>query len=455
MHFDTKKFQSSKRHIKEKRVALVVSSGKKEHLLGVNLINDGKAETVTKAAAEIIEKYELNEKIIGLSFDTENVNTGETGGVCVLLEAQLNRKLVQLPCRHHVSEIICGDVFNTVFKRKTSGPDEVLFKDFCKAWDDIKYNSYSPCNDPLLEENEEIKRWKDETIRFIYERLQNDECLPRDDYLEFLELTLLFLGAIPPNGVRFRVPGACSHARYMGQAIYVLKIYLFREYFVLSEQEEAACLQFCLFITLIYVKYWTLSTKTVDAPINDLNLIKQLGKYATISMDISVIATNALHRHLSYLGEELAVFALFSDEVPNETKNKMRNVLQTVTPVQNVIRRSANSISYHLEANENLSTKNLEDFMAGASHNVFNILDLDTSFLAEDAALWTVNKSYIRAKEAIKKLNVVNDIAERAIGLAGTFNLCITKDETDRQLLYQKVHTNRKALPNCNKRNFM
>ena len=35
----------------------------------------------------------------------------------------------------------------------------------------------------------------------------------RDDYQELLELTMIFLGGIPKNGILFRIPRAVSHAR--------------------------------------------------------------------------------------------------------------------------------------------------------------------------------------------------------------------------------------------------
>ena len=45
---------------------------------------------------------------------------------------------------------------------------------------------------------------------------------PRDDYKEFLELALLFLGVVPPRGVRFLAPGAYHHARWMSKALYAI-----------------------------------------------------------------------------------------------------------------------------------------------------------------------------------------------------------------------------------------
>ena len=49
----------------------------------------------------------------------------------------------------------------------------------------------------------------------------------RADYEYLLELILIFLGQIPPKGVKFRPPIALSSARFMGRIIYCLSIYMF------------------------------------------------------------------------------------------------------------------------------------------------------------------------------------------------------------------------------------
>ena len=43
---------------------------------------------------------------------------------------------------------------------------------------------------------------------------------------------MIFLGRIPPRGVRFRVPVAFHHARWLSKLLYVVKIYLFQHQFV-------------------------------------------------------------------------------------------------------------------------------------------------------------------------------------------------------------------------------
>ena len=66
---------------------------------------------------------------------------------------------------------------------------------------------------------------KDDISLFIFAQLQNNQ--PRDGYREILELALVFLGRVPPRGIRFMAPGPMHHARRMNKVIYSLKVWLF------------------------------------------------------------------------------------------------------------------------------------------------------------------------------------------------------------------------------------
>lgn len=49
-----------------------------------------------------------------------------------------------------------------------------------------------------------------DTIRLFVEKTL-EQVQTRDDYKEFLELTLIFIGINPSRGVRFRKPEAVHH----------------------------------------------------------------------------------------------------------------------------------------------------------------------------------------------------------------------------------------------------
>ena len=65
---------------------------------------------------------------------------------------------------------------------------------------------------------------------------------PRGDYLELLNLCIVFLGESTTTSefnVKFMTPGATDNARWMGKAIYCLKIYLFQgKYFITAKEKK-------------------------------------------------------------------------------------------------------------------------------------------------------------------------------------------------------------------------
>jgi hypothetical protein len=53
--------------------------------------------------------------------------------------------------------------------------------------------------------------------------------------------------------------------------------------------------------------------------------------------------------------------------------------------------------------------------------------------------LWNENDQYIKGKELVNNLNVVNDIAERGVKLIEDYSKLITKSEDMKQYLLQVV----------------
>ena len=68
-------------------------------------------------------------------------------------------------------------------------------------------------------------------------------------------------------------------ARWMSKAIYCLKIWMFRQQFCLTEQEETLIRKVCLFVVVVYAKFWFLAALPSSAPNNDLLLLKALERY--------------------------------------------------------------------------------------------------------------------------------------------------------------------------------
>jgi len=66
----------------------------------------------------------------------------------------------------------------------------------------------------------------DEVISFCEDQITNIQS--REDYKEFIELSIIILGGVPPRGIQFRLPDALHRVRWTAIAIYAMKIWMFK-----------------------------------------------------------------------------------------------------------------------------------------------------------------------------------------------------------------------------------
>jgi len=197
-----------------------------EQLLGVPGLTSGTGSEVSSAVYKILLEWSLEDKIQAMVVDTTASNMGRLNGACILLEQKLERQLLLLACRHHMYEIVLAGVFSESKLSVKSGPDIPIFKKFQKNWPNIvKSNYFTFETDQAV--YEKLKDVATEVLLFAEKKIREE--LPRNDYKEFLELIIIFLGETPPNGTNFRQPGAYHLARWMAKAIYCLKIFMFRQ----------------------------------------------------------------------------------------------------------------------------------------------------------------------------------------------------------------------------------
>ena len=70
---------------------------------------------------------------------------------------------------------------------------------------------------------------------------------------------------------------------------------------------------------------------------------------------------------------------------------------------------------------------------------MFNLLKFDTSFLKTKPKLWFKNPVYLKIREIIKCVPVVNDASERALGLLTEFHDKLTLEPSS-QTKYSENH---------------
>lgn len=188
---------------------------------------------------------------------------------------------LMMACRHHIYEIVLRAVFDSKFSA-SSAPEVSIFERFTKAWNNIDQSSYRS----VLEDDNIRSKITDEECDQIkhFCRQKLDESHSRNDYKEFLELVLVFLGE---DAVGFRQPGPTSHSRGMAKGTYNLKIFIFRYQFHLTPRELDGIRDTCIFLLRIYIRAWFGCTNAIAAPNQDLNFVNDSAAFAKIDLPVS------------------------------------------------------------------------------------------------------------------------------------------------------------------------
>lgn len=357
LHWDGKLLPEITGNDKVDRLPIVVSQENTEQLLAVPKLSSGTGYEISSAVFEQINNWQLKDKVQAICFDTTSTNTGQTNGAAVLLEKLLKRSLLYLPCRHHIYELILKYVFlQKILKSSTVGPDIPLLNRFKQSWHTMDQSFFNfGVTDSTIQKHITPLHAK-EITNFCLEQLTKD--IHRDDYKEFLELVVLFLGHSLPDGNKFKRPGASHHARWMSKAIYALKIFMFRDQFELLQEEKDGLRDVCLFLVLIYVRAWFGSNQSIEAANNDIQLIKTSIAYKKIDRVTSEIILDKIGNHLWYLGSEVIGMSFFDSRVPDREKRKMVIALniQKEQCKRFVIQRK--------NIEQSFTSKNLSDFVS-------------------------------------------------------------------------------------------
>ena len=161
-------------------------------------------------------------KIIAVVFDTTALNSGLNNGVVVQLQKELKHEVLQLACRHHILELVCGAPCTLVYG-DTESPDEAKYKQFAEVWSSLDKTNYAV----FSTKSRSLLKTKDLVLNFLEDWMLNGESL-REDYLEIVQVSFLFLGGIIPKDITFTLkdPGASHHARWMAVCIYTITMAL-------------------------------------------------------------------------------------------------------------------------------------------------------------------------------------------------------------------------------------
>lgn len=122
---------------------------------------------------------------------------------------------------------------------------------------------------------------------------------------------------------------------------------------------------------------------------------------------------------------------------------KMAAALKKPAKTEYLFRRTNLNIEGDLDISTLISSNTMKFFRIMGCN--------DVGFLSEHPSTWETNPSYTKMSKIVKHLTVVNDPAERAIGLIKNFNNKLTKDSVQQNHLLQVVENYNKKHPNANK----
>jgi hypothetical protein len=413
-------------------------------------VTDGKAEPTATTIMEVINEWNLQDRIAALCFDTTATNSGSKGGVCLRLQQILGRDLLHLACRHHILELLLGAVFSALVPEVSRSPDITIFQQFKEFWPSVVTTDYRTAEDAIRR-----KPWATDVLNFCQDQLHLNH--PRDDYRELLELVVIFLGGVPHGrqSIVFRKPGAVHRARWMARAIYGLKMWIFLSQFSqhrlqrpsTSRVARSGVLEklsdFCIFLAKHYVRAWFSARSAVSAPRHDIAIFKALEEEDNAI--IRKAGTKTLARHLWYLSEVNVGMALFDEELSLQEKESFVANMKAVDGSEDPSPRlSALPDGMNDMTVASFATKNTKRF--------FELLDIDTSFFDEDPANWKDSPSYQAGLKRVEGLVVTNDAAERGVALVQEFTRSgRTKAEDQLQFLLQVVEAHRQEFPHRTK----
>lgn len=435
------------------RIAVGVTGLDLEKILGIVKIPSGTGLAQAKATFQLLTIWEVVGDIVGMCFDTTASNTGSRNGACVLLEQLMKRHLLYFACRHHMHEIIIGEIYS-VLLGSSRGPNISLFERFQQCWPTLNHANFAPLDDARLAEPL-LQQLRAEVGPFLQCLLSADSSyIPREDYREMIELCLLVLGFPLPDDTKqyhFRLPGAYHMARWMAKVIYCMKIYLFRSEFKMTASERKNLTEFCIFAAHVYVPAWIACPMASDAPVNDLMLFKRIKQYAEINKVVSQAALKKLQNHTWYLGSEMVPLSLFSSKVSDEEKMSIVEAMILSGDDWNV-----RGIKCPVAECDQLEKRQLHELVTSSSTAALRSLGLDIAVLSgTDPQTWEEIAEFRETKAVVTSVKVVNDAAERSVALMSTFNQSITKTESEMQKLIQVVEDNRKRVPDSRKSTLM
>ncbi|XP_050531470.1 uncharacterized protein LOC126900072 [Daktulosphaira vitifoliae] len=128
LHWDGKLLPGIINRAKVDRLPILVSFEGVSQLLGFPKIESDSGENQVNAIFDLLQVWDVKNKIQALCCDTTASNTGRLNDACILLKQLLERNVLYLPCRRHILELVLKNVFKVKLNLCTTGPVVSIFK---------------------------------------------------------------------------------------------------------------------------------------------------------------------------------------------------------------------------------------------------------------------------------------------------------------------------------------
>ena len=190
------------------------------------------------------------------------------------------------------------------------------------------------------------------------------------------------------------------------------------------------------------------ATQSSDAPRNDVSLVNYLKKIPPyliktypLFKDMGRAMYSKSMEHLWFLSEELVVLSLFSNKLNEVQKNTCRKAMLAhyTDHIENI---KGKLITPDLR---NIQVLNISTLFGKESWRLLRLSGIQgKSFLDKPASSWDSYKEYKELKEIVSNFVAVNDVAERTVLLAKTFQNKLTKKKNVKDALVNIIPELRK-----------
>ena len=374
-------------------------------------------------AHKVLERKDI--KLVGMCFDTTASNTGVRQGSATRLDKQVSYSLLWFGCRHHAAERHMVWADEAVRGAPKPGGEDPLFKRFENHFDFIDLDDLK-----FWDGNTNGNNWFSQqanNVRVFAENLNVSESWIREDYQELNELLIAYFGGVVRrrglDGTVYNHPwhmeraGAVSTARFMGRSLYFIKIEMTKHQLpetVISTEEKTEVGRVAKFTLFLYAKYFLQTMVPAAAPRLDLEFWRETHQFQTCDPHLVDFVLTSVYRHMWYLSEELVPLALCDDGTSSiDKENIVKAMLASNRPQSYKPQKPV--MKSQLLHGRNPDQPALADFVGPRSWLIIDILDVKYEWMQYPATRWGEFDDYVRYRDLVKCLKVVNDCAERAV----------------------------------------